>query len=138
MPSEFMIGTANNIYDFLPIDELLQTTESTATDPDWSFEPFTTSVRLANGTLRGNGYPRAVWRWNIMTDANRQTLRDLISTDLSGWVYIRTATNDVDMYGDIIFNTYYGIMTWSDQDEDIQADKVLGLVLTFTHLTEVV
>jgi len=136
MPSEFKIGTANNIYDFLPLDTLLNTSEGV--DPDWSFQPYSTSVRLANGILRGNGFPVAVWRWNGLSLTHRQVLRDLIGTDLSAAMYIRTATNEIDIYGDLVFQAYSCIMNWTDQDEDIQADSDLGVVITFTHLVEVV
>jgi hypothetical protein len=136
MPSEFKIGTANTIYDFLPIDTLLNTSQGI--DPDWSFRPYSTSVRLANGQLQGNGFPIAIWRWNALSLANRQVLRDLITTGLSASMYIRTATNDVDVYGDIVYKSFSCIMTWTDQDEDIQADSDLGVILTFTHLVEVI
>lgn len=136
MSSEFKIGTANTIYDFLPLDTLLNTSEGV--DPDWSFQPFSTSVRLANGLLRGNGFPIAVWRWNGISLEHRQILRDLIGTDLSAAMYIRTATNEIDIYDALVYKAYACIMNWPETDEDIQADNTLGLVLTFTHLVEVV
>jgi hypothetical protein len=137
MPSEFKIGTANTLYDFLPLNELLDTSQGI--DPDWSYQPFSASVRLANGILQGNGFPQAIWRWNAMDLANRQILRNLIGTNLSAAMYIRTATNEVDdVYEDIIYKAFSCIMNWPDEDEDIQADNTVGLVITFTHLVEVV
>jgi hypothetical protein len=136
MSSNFKIGTANNIYDFLPLDEIFG--EPSPGDPDWSFQPFSTSVRLANGILQGNGFPVAKWRWNGMSDPDRQLLRDVVGSNLSAEVYIRTATNEVDdVYGTIVFKAYSCIMNWTDTDEDFQGDKVLGLIITFTHLAEV-
>lgn len=136
MSSEFKIGTANNIYDFLPLDTLLNTSQGI--DPDWSFKPFSTSTRLANKQLRGNGFPIAIWRWNGMSQANRQVLRDLIGTDLSAPMYIRTATNEIDVYGDIVYKAFSCTMNWTPEDEDVQAGNDLGVVITFTHLEEVV
>lgn len=135
MASEFKIGTANTIYDFLPIDTLLNTTQGI--DPDWSFEDYTSYVDLANGQQRGNGFPRAIWRWNAMDLTNRQVLRNLIASGISAPMYIRTATNDVDVYGDLVYKSFSCIMKWPASDEDIQANEVLGLVITFTHLIEV-
>ena len=134
MPSDFKIGTANTIYDLLPIDELLNTSQ--AIDPDWSYQPFSVSVRLGDGTLQGNGFPVAKWRWNGMTEVRRQVLKDLIGANLSGTVYIRTATNELDVYGDRVYKVFSCVMNWPDTDEDFQTDKVLGLILTFTHLVE--
>lgn len=130
-----MAGIANDIYSFLPLDQLLL--ELDDPDPDWSFQPYSTSVRLANGVLQGNGFPIAKWRWKIMPDTDREILRAMIAPNLSGPVFIRTATNEVDVYGAIVFKTYSCIMNWPDTDEDLQADKVLDLLLTFTHLVEV-
>lgn len=135
MSSEFMIGLTTSVYDFLPLDTLLDTTASI--DPDWSFQQFSTSIRLGDGTLKGVGFPIAKWRWNIMEDLNRQALKAFVGSDLSAQLYIRTATNDVDSYGDIVFKSYSCIVNWPDTDEDFQADKVLGLILVFTHLIEV-
>ena len=136
MASEFKIGTDNTIYDFLPIDTLLGTSQGI--DPDWSFKPYSVTVRLGDGMLQGNGFPIAKWRWNGMDEDQRQILHDLIGAEnLSGTVFIRTATNEVDVYGDRIYQAYECIMNWPEEDEDFQTDKVLGLILTFTHLVPV-
>lgn len=134
MPSEFKIGTANTIYDLLPLDQLLNT--SRGVDPDWSFQPYSTAVRLGDGRLQGNGFPIAKWRWNAMSEEWRQILKDLIGADLSGAIYIRTATNEVDVYGDRVYKVFSCILNWPDTDEDFQTDKVMQLILTFTHLVE--
>lgn len=134
--SDFKIGLTTSVYDFLPLDQFLNTSQDI--DPDWSFQPYSASVRLGDGTLQGNGFPVAKWRWNGMSDAHRQLLKSLVGSNLSAQVYIQTATNDVDAYDAIVFKTFECIMNWPTEDEDFQADKVLGLILTFTHLVEVV
>lgn len=134
MPSEFKIGSANTIYDFLPLDEVFQ--EPSPGDPDWSFQPYSTSVRLADGTLQGNGFPIAKWRWRGMNDIDRETLRDFVGSNLSAEIYIRTATNETSS-GAIVYKSFFGIMNWTDTDEDFQGDKVLDLIIIFTHLVEV-
>jgi hypothetical protein len=102
-------------------------------DPDWSFQPYSRSIRLGDGQLKGQGFPIAKWRWNGLSDYNRETLRDFVGSNLSATVFIRTATNETNS-GDIVYKNYEAIMNWSDQDEDFQIDKVLGLILVFTHL----
>jgi hypothetical protein len=134
MSSLFKIGLTTSVYDFLSLDQFLSTSRDI--DPDWSFQPFSGSVRLGDGTLFGTGFHVAKWRWNGMEDLHRQTLKELVSPGLSGPVYIQTATNDVDIYNSIVFKTYACVMNWPTEDEDFQADKVLGLILTFTHLVE--
>jgi hypothetical protein len=133
MASEFKLGT-DLISDFQSLDQLLST--SAGIDPDWSFRPFSGSIRLGDGTLQGTGFPIAKWRWNGLSDARRQILKDFADSDLSVSLYIRTATNEVDIYDAIVFKTFSCIMNWTEEDEDFQADKVLGLVITFTHLVE--
>jgi hypothetical protein len=133
MASEFQIGTT--LLGMQPLDTLLETSQGI--DPDWSFKPYSTWTRLANKRKRGNGFPIAIWRWNGLSLSHRQTLRDLISPDLSGPVYIRTATNDIDdVYEEIVYKTFQAEMNWTEEDEDIQAGSDLGVIITFTHLIE--
>jgi hypothetical protein len=108
-------------------------------DPDWSFAPYSTSVRLGNGQQKGMGFPIARWRWNGMDMTNRELLRNFVGSDLSATVYIQTATNETEeLYGEdeVVFRTYEAIMNWPNQDEDFQASAVVSFVLIFTHLIE--
>lgn len=102
-------------------------------DPDSSFQDFAEAIELADGTLKGVGFPIVKWRWNHMTDENRQVLKNLI-TGLSGPVFIHTPTNEVDLYGLRIWDDFSAIMKWTPEDEDKQAERTLGLFITFTHL----
>jgi len=133
MASEFSIGLTTSIYDFILLEDLLDQ----AGDPDWSFQQYATAIRLGDGTLKGQGFPVAIWRWNFMTNANRDELKDLCP-NLSALIYIRTPTNEIDVYGDLVWGTFQCIMNWTPEDEDKQVNKTLGLIVTFTHLVEVV
>lgn len=135
MSSNFKIGLTTSVYDFLPLEQLLGT--SADIDPDWSFRPFSQAVRTGMGGIKGMGFPIVKWRWRGMEDSQRQILKAFVDPDLSGPVYIQTATNDVDAYDAIVFKTFACVLNWPDTDEDFQADKVLDLILTFTQLVEV-
>jgi hypothetical protein len=132
MASDFMIGT-DLVYSFLPLDEILTETQG---DPDWSFQPYSQTQRAGNGQLKGHGFPVAKWRWNAIADIDREALKDFVGADLSAELYIRTATNET-ADGVITFKTFSCILNWPSEDEDFQADKVLGLILIFSHLIEV-
>lgn len=134
MASDFMIGLTTSIYDFLSLDQVVTETQG---DPDWSYQPFSQAIRTGAGLSKGVGFPIAKWRWNAIADLDREALRAFVGSDLSAAVCIRTATNEVDVYGAIVFQTFSCVMHWPDTDEDFQADKVLGMILTFTHLVEV-
>ncbi len=134
MASDFKLGLTNDIYSFLPLDELLPNV-NVPNDPDWSYKRFAAAVTLGDGTIQGNGFPVAVWRWNHLSFEHREILRGLCP-DLSVNCFIRTATNEIDD-GELVFKVFSAIMVWPEEDEDIQARSVLSLVLRFTHLVEV-
>lgn len=104
-------------------------------DPDWSYQPFAESIRLADGTVKGQGFPVAIWRFNHLSNENRQILRALIP-NLSALLYIHTPTNETDLYGDFIWGDFYAVAEWTPEDEDKAADQTLGFIITFTHLIE--
>lgn len=104
-------------------------------DSDWSFQPFADSIRLADGTIKGQGFPVAKWRFNHIPNRYRQELRSFIS-GLSSVVYIHTPTNEVDLYGAFIWGDFQAVAEWTPEDEDKAADETLGFIITFTHLVE--
>lgn len=126
---DFRIGTT--LGGMQTLDSILIAEGSV--DPDWSFQPYSQSIRLGSGQVKGQGFSIAKWRWNIMSDDNREVLRDFVGDELSATVYIRTATNET-IDGEIVYADFQAIMNWPDQDEDFQSDKVLSLIIIFTHL----
>lgn len=102
--------------------------------PDASFRPYATAIELADGSLKGQGFPVAIWRFNHLSEANRQILKNFI-TGLSGSVYIRTDTNE-SSGGALVWKNFLCKMKWTPEDEDKVAGHTLGIVLTFTHLVE--
>lgn len=133
MPDTFMIGLENTVYDLLPLENWLETTDIPIR-PDWTFKQYATASKLGDGKLKGQGFPIAVWRWNHMTNANREVFRTFC-LDLSATVYIHTPTNESSA-GDLIWKTFQAMMNWTPEDEDKQVDQTIGFILTFTHLIE--
>lgn len=130
--AEFKIGTT---LGGLALLDTLFAPGGSVFDPDWSFQDFATSRELADGTVKGQGFPVAIWRWNHLSEDNRAVLRALIP-GLSALLYIRTPTNEIDIYGDIVWENFQAVARWTPEDEDKAARETLGLVLTFTHLIE--
>jgi hypothetical protein len=139
MTDNFQMGTSASIYDLLRLDEFLETMDIPI-DPDWTFLPYSTNVRLGDLTLRGQGFSVVKWRWRGFALANREILRETfcpypaLSAD---GIYIHTPIANTSS-GLFVWKTFRTIMNWPDQEEDFQADKVLDFTLTFTALEEVV
>lgn len=130
MASEFKIATS--LGGLAAIDSILST-QTGDVDPDWSFQPYSQTIRLGNGKTKGQGFPIAKWRWKGFEDVNREVFKTFVTTNLSNDVYIRTATNETTS-GVVVFKRYLCVMNWPSADEDFQADKVLDFVLIFTHM----
>lgn len=130
--AEFRIGLTNDAYLFA-LSELFTPTGDSF-DPDWSFQDFAGSQELNDGTVKGQGYPVAKWRFNHISNANRAVLRTFCP-GLSARVYIETKTNERDsVYGSDEWGVFSCVMRWTDTDEDKAADETLGILLTFTHM----
>jgi len=80
--------------------------------PHSSFTPYSASIPLGSGAIRGGGWARVVWRWGFLTRAQRDQLRTFC-TAKSATVNIRTRKNDsTDAY------TYYtAIMVWPEAED---------------------
>lgn len=127
----FRIGLTNDAYLF-SLSELFTPTGDVF-DPDWSFQDFAEAQELNDGTVKGQGFPIAKWRFNHISNENRAVLRSLCP-GLSARVYIETPTNEIDLYGANETGVFYCVMRWMDTDEDKAAAETLGVLLTFTHM----
>ena len=132
MPDDtFEIGTTLGGMEDLPT---LFSKAGAVFDPDWSFKPFAASIRLADGTVKGQGFPVAIWRFYHLSNEDREELKELIP-DLSAVVYIHTPTNETSS-GVLTWGDFQAVAEWTPEDEDKAAEETLGLVITFTHLVE--
>lgn len=128
--STFYIGTDLDT-DFQTINDLFNTSQ--AIDPDATFAPFTAYTDNINGSRSGVGFPMATWKWSGKEDINIGVLQEFWSGALSVPLYIRTLTNDVDVYGARVYRTFLCQALWPPKDLDMQAGFTLGLELEFRH-----
>lgn len=129
----FYIGiSTDEVYDFFPLTTWFAPYLKPV-EPDWTFAPFSGNVDTADGGRLGIGFPRATWTWNHRKDLHVKTLRTLCP-GASASLYIRTPTNDVDVYGDRAWGTFSCQMLWMPEDEDKQAGYTLQFVLEFRKL----
>src|SRR5690349_725008 len=77
--------------------------------PKDKFSPYTDTVTLADGTEKGIGSPICEWNFGILTQAQRDALRDYCTAPAaSAVVFIRTRTNESsDAYA-----YFQAIMVW--------------------------
>ena len=97
--------------------------------PKSTFIPYANEVQLVSGLVRGLGFPRATWIWNVITRAERDALRTYC-TGKSAAVYIRTKTMDS---GDS-YHTYSAVMVWPTQDEQRDTQRRLEFKIEFRAL----
>lgn len=126
MAYEFKIGTTLG-------GLVLLTDLGITANPRPTFQPFSSFVRLADGTLQGNGFPLATWHWDVMKAGWSDILAAYLGGNLSATVYIRTRLNRLDS-GDYDWANYYCVMNWPSGDEDIQSRRNLSLTIEFTHM----
>lgn len=133
MPDTFQLGTTSTLTD-------IETTLSgpNIIEPDWDYRPFTSIIELNDGTTQGNGFPVVRWQFNQLSLAHRELLRETYcpSPALSAEdIYLHTPITETDN-GELIWKTFKGILHWTPEEEDFQADRNLGVLLVFTHLEE--
>jgi len=98
--------------------------------PDWSYSDYSAEVELANGKVRGMGYPTASWIWGHLEKAERTKLRTFC-TGKSAEVYIKTLVNDLS------YKTFRAVMIWPAGEEPT-VEIYPDFTLEFRHLIEVV
>ena len=129
----FYIGVSSDeVYDFFPLTTWFAN-YGKPVDPDWTFAPYSGHVDKANAGRIGVGFPRASWSWNHRKNSHVEVLR-IICPNSSASVAIRTPTNEVDVYGNKVWETFNCTMLWMPEDEDKQAGYTLGFVLEFRRL----
>jgi hypothetical protein len=129
----FYIGlSTSEIYDFFPLDVWFSNLNIPVA-PDWTFAPYSEQITKANAGVAGVGFPRASWTWKFRNDKQIEVLRALCP-GASAAVYIRTPTNEVDLYGSPVWATFSCQMIWVAIDEDKQAGYTLDFTLEFRRL----
>lgn len=132
---DFYIGVSTDeVYDFFPLSFWLPNADE-PNRPDWTFEPFSSSIKLANGKVLGVGYPVASWSWNALKNEHIEILREQFCTypQLSADVYIRTPTLQLSS-GLVVWGTFGCKMVWALDEERETRDATLSFHLDFIKL----
>lgn len=95
------------------------------------YKPYAQVTDLGSGETKGLGSPQTEWKWNLLTRAQRDQLRQFC-TGSSATVYIRTRINDnTDEYLD-----FRAIMIWPLEEERF-ARKRMDFTIVFKHMVAV-
>ena len=135
MTFRLAVGTEPNPIYWDDLETLLSYAD-VPIEPDWSFQPYSETVRTLGGLRIGRGSPVAVWRFEALTADQRYTLRQFCP-DLAARVHIETPTNDLDVSGNMVWIQCSAVMNWTEGEEDRQIDKTLGVEITFTEIVEI-
>ena len=105
--------------------------------PRFSFAPYSKPIPLGDGSVRGAGWPKAEWRWDTITAAERDQLR-VYCPGASAVVYIKTRVNanngaQVDQY-----KTFKAVMVWPNPEGERDFKGIRkDLAIAFQALVEV-
>jgi hypothetical protein len=105
-------------------------------NPDASYIPQSDVVKSLSGLFIPRGFAAAKWHFNALTVGQRQTLKSFCPS-LSAEIYFETLSNEISLCNDEEWIQALAIMHWPAGDEEIQAGRVMGLELLFTHLVEI-
>lgn len=129
--SEFYIGTDLDT-DFQTLNDLFGTDKKL--DVDATFAPFAAFTDNVDGSRTGVGFPMASWKWAGREDIYIGVLEGFWAGALSVPLYIRTLTNNVDIYGERVWRTFLCQALFPPKDLDMQAGHTLGFELEFRHM----
>lgn len=101
-------------------------------DPKSTFHPYSQSIQLGDGTVRGAGWPTATWTWKMLNQTMRDLLRVLIPAQ-SAVVYITTRTLD----NASAYATYKATAIWPIEEEYLDATRRPDFVIKFQALVAV-
>lgn len=99
-------------------------------DPKHVAHNYSSQDDLADGSVRGMGWPFIEWRYGYVTQAQRDMFRTFCPSS-SSIVYIRTKQNE-SADG---FKTYRAVMIWP-LNEDKRAGRRMDFILMFRQLLE--
>ena len=133
----FYIGTGpTDLYDFFPLSYWLPNGDEPIA-PDWTFSPFSETIRLASNNVLGVGFPHASWSWNAIRDENIEILRENFCPypAASANVYIRTPTLELSG-GLYVWKTFACKLIWPIEENREAIGTSLDLTLEFIKLVE--
>lgn len=117
-PTTYEIGTALNDMNSLTM----------AREPQADFQEYSTRVMLADGIMKGRGFPVVTWHFGFLSPSDFDFFK-AFCTEASSAVYIATMDNNRD------YKRYSCIMTLPEKYTR-RNDKGIDVTITFSHLIE--
>ena len=102
--------------------------------PKAPFKPYARVLTAASGKTIGRGFPECQWIFSLLSADQRTQLREFCP-DASAAVFIRTMTNEEDVYA-----TFSAVMVWEEaevRDASLRHDR-LEFTVRFIKLVAVV
>jgi hypothetical protein len=97
--------------------------------PKWFYSPYSESIPLGDGSVRGVGAPMATWRWGFIKRAQRDKLRTFCP-GASASVCIRTYTTETaDIAKEFSCDMY-----WPTEAEEVNSSRRLDFTIEFRNL----
>lgn len=107
--------------------------------PAWSYTEYSSEIRLANGKVRGMGFPVATWHWDVLGADEREVLRTFCSGK-SAEVFIRTPVNEhtenEEDELELEYRLFQAVMVWP-AGESPTVRVYPDFTLEFRHLIEI-
>jgi len=94
--------------------------------PSSFFSPYSDLVQLGDGTISGQGWSTAEWRFDFLSKAQRNALK-AFCPGKSKVVFIRTIKDDGN------YANYKAVMIWPDEEKWF-AQRITEFVLRFQRL----
>jgi len=135
---DFYIGDGTTeLYDFFPLDFLLPNADE-PNRPQWTFQLYSSFIKLGDGQLKGQGFPRASWSWNVIKNEHIEILRQycpypaLSAPD----IIIRTPTQKL-LSGEIVWGTFSTTIIFGIDEERDTKYETLGFHIDFSEMVEI-
>jgi hypothetical protein len=120
MSHQYSYGATEETMELLPALDI-------RSSPLSGYRPFSATIRLGDGSLKGQGFPIVTWHWSFVNMTEREVFVDDPNDELSKSVYIRSRLPDGT------WATFSCIQNRPTGEENFQAQQILGFDIEFTH-----
>lgn len=131
----FKIGTSSSDSDLVNIEDLLG---GDVMAPKASFFDYSDYITLADGSVRGVGFPFCKWEYGYIDFDARSALKTYCP-GASVSVYIQTQTNEKDSNDEELYQKFSAVMVWPQNEGELRENtgKRIELPLLFKKLVKV-
>lgn len=129
--SEYMIGTTQA--GMVNLEALT----IPVSPPKFTYEPYSKALPLGDGSVRGGGWAKGSWTWDILPAEERDQLR-AFCPGASSMVFIQTRVNSNSESQIDHYKTFRAVMIWpTPEGEREMGGYRLDFTIQFQALVEV-